>query len=64
VDAATPTTEVVQLKTYEMRCSECGAVATDDARGWQAHIADLDDDGDDDVALFCQRCADREFGRR
>jgi hypothetical protein len=45
-------------------CEECGCVNTDGERGWQAHVVDLDDDGEDEVVLFCPRCAEREFGAK
>ena len=45
-------------------CGECGRVNTDGERGWQGHLVDLDDDGEDEVILFCPRCADREFGTK
>lgn len=44
-------------------CIECGAVAEDNARGLEAHIAD--DPRDDDPAVvvaYCPTCAEREFG--
>ena len=34
-------------------CVECGRECGDNAGGWQGHLADLDDDGDDEVVLFC-----------
>lgn len=43
-------------------CEECGRVNTDGERGWQGHLVDLDDNGEDEVVLFCPRCADLEFG--
>ena len=43
-------------------CEECGRVNSDGERGWQGHLVDLDDDGDDEVLFFCPRCAEREFG--
>ena len=53
-----------------MRCTQCGRVATGDARGWQAHRTELpaDFEEDDDlkdvppVVFFCPECAEREFG--
>lgn len=44
-------------------CAECGCHSDEQATGWRAFLADLDDDGEDEVVLFCQRCATYEFGR-
>ena len=46
----------------QLTCSECGRVSEDGAQGWQGHLADLDVDGQDEVAFFCAECATREFG--
>ena len=35
--------------------------AEGDAEGWEAHLADLDDDGQDEVVFYCPVCAEREF---
>ena len=35
--------------------------AEGDAEGWEAHLADLDDDGQDEVVMYCPVCAEREF---
>jgi hypothetical protein len=43
-------------------CVACEQEAGASARGWQAYRADIDDDGHDEVVLFCPSCADREFG--
>jgi hypothetical protein len=43
-------------------CVACEQAAGGGARGWQAYLADLDDDGRDEVVLFCPSCAYREFG--
>ena len=40
-------------------CSECGAVADDQADGWRAHLMC---DEPAEAAVFCPDCADREFG--
>ena len=42
-------------------CVECEDQADAQARGWEAHICDLDDDGQDELVVFCPRCAQREF---
>ena len=44
-----------------VRCQECGVEAEQDAQGWEAHLADLDDDGQDEVVLYCPVCAEYEF---
>ena len=44
-----------------MRCQECGIEAEGDAKGWEAYLVDLDDDGQEDVIFFCPACAAREF---
>jgi hypothetical protein len=46
----------------ELVCVECGRRADQEARGWQGHLVDLDDDGDDEVVFYCPLCATREFG--
>ena len=43
-------------------CVACEQAADDTARGWQGLLADIDDDGYDEVVLFCPWCAYREFG--
>jgi hypothetical protein len=40
-----------------LRCSECGAVADEHARGWRAYMADIDE-----LAVFFPACAVHEFG--
>jgi len=42
-------------------CVECDALAETKARAWEAHLADVDDDGEDEVVFICARCAHREF---
>ena len=44
-----------------LACEECSAVADDAARGWEAHLVDEDDDGEDEVVFYCPVCAAREF---
>ena len=48
----------------ELRCIECGRQADGEAAGWQAHLVDLNDDGEDEVAFYCPDCAAREFNSR
>jgi hypothetical protein len=43
------------------RCEECEVEAEGDAQGWEAHLADLDDDGQDEIVFYCPICAEREF---
>jgi hypothetical protein len=43
---------------------ECECSSDDPADGWEGHLVDLDDDGEDEVAFFCPRCAAREFYAR
>jgi hypothetical protein len=44
------------------RLCGCGREQAERERGWQGHLVDLDEDGVDEVAFFCPRCAAREFG--
>jgi len=44
-----------------LRCDECGTVAEDEAKGWQAMLID---DGYEEcpfVVVFCRDCSSREF---
>lgn len=43
-------------------CVECSRPAVASAKRWQAHLADLHDDGQDEIVFYCPACADREFG--
>jgi DNA-directed RNA polymerase subunit RPC12/RpoP len=46
-------------------CAECGSEAPPDARGWQAHITvgpEHAEDEEEEVAIFCPECIEREFG--
>ena len=49
------------LKTA-LVCGECGRGDSDRERGWEGHLVDLDDDGEDEILFFCPDCAAREFG--
>ena len=49
------------MEAERLTCTECSTVADDDARGWEAHLVDKDDDGQDEVVYYCPRCAAREF---
>jgi ribosomal protein L44E len=46
----------------ELRCVECGAVATGRADGWRAYRVDLEEEDEPEVAFYCRACAKREFG--
>ena len=46
-----------------MTCEECGQEATVRAEGWKAHLADLDDDREDEIVFFCVAGAEGEFHR-
>jgi hypothetical protein len=43
-------------------CVECQQRSAAGAEGWQGHLVDLDDDGEDEVVFYCASCAAREFG--
>ena len=44
-----------------VRCEEREVEAEGDAKGWEAHLVDLDDDGQDEVVFYRSVCAEREF---
>jgi hypothetical protein len=47
----------------QLRCEECGTVATGDAWGWRGYRIDDPEDGDlPEMGFFCPECAFREFG--
>jgi hypothetical protein len=50
------------VNSGELVCEECERRSTAEAQGWQGHLVDLDDDGQDDVVFYCPGCAAREFG--
>jgi hypothetical protein len=43
-----------------LRCIECGA-ESERGVGWEARIADSDEDEPAEVVAFCPVCAEREF---
>lgn len=45
--------------TKRLQCVECGRVSEENERGWAARLT-----VDDEVAVFCPECDDREFRRR
>jgi hypothetical protein len=40
-----------------LACVECWRLPCGDATGWRAYLT-----GDDQVAIYCPDCAEREFG--
>lgn len=44
-----------------LSCFECDS-RDEEGGGWRAYLVDLDDDGEDEVAIFCDACASRKFG--
>jgi hypothetical protein len=46
-----------------LRCIECGTISDDDAAGWRAYIAFVEEDGEPaEIAIYCPACAKLEFG--
>jgi hypothetical protein len=52
----------VPLPVQTLVCVACEQADDGSGRGWQGYLADLDDDGLDEVVLFCPSCAYRELG--
>jgi hypothetical protein len=50
------------VRLLELVCEECRARSDASAVGWRGYLVDLDDDGEDEIAFYCPRCAVREFG--
>jgi Zn ribbon nucleic-acid-binding protein len=46
-----------------LECVECGRVSREGERGWRAHLT-AEDDGGEDVAAYCPKCDEREFGEQ
>jgi hypothetical protein len=46
----------------ELVCVECERRSAAGAPGWQGHLVDVDDDGEDEIVFYCPCCAAREFG--
>jgi hypothetical protein len=44
-----------------LECVECGVLSTGNAAGWRA-IVGPGDGLEDELAVYCPACADREFG--
>jgi predicted RNA-binding Zn-ribbon protein involved in translation (DUF1610 family) len=51
--------ERTPLYTNRLQCVECGRVSREDERGWTAWLT-----VDDEVAVYCPECGEREFRRR
>jgi hypothetical protein len=49
--------EPVPVCTNRLQCVECGYVSRENERGWTARLT-----VDNDVAVHCPECDDREFG--
>jgi hypothetical protein len=49
-----------------INCEECGTppATGEEAFRWRAYLISVVDDGDEEVAVYCPECADREFGDR
>ena len=52
------------MRAAELVCIECGKRSGAAAHGWRGYLVDVDDDGEDEVVFYCQRCAAREFGEK
>jgi len=55
--------EPTELPAGTLRCVECAAETTD-GLGWRAFLTVGDEDAEDEeqVAVYCSECAEREFG--
>ena len=50
-----------------LNCEVCATqpATVEEARRWRAYLsAVVEDKGDEEVAVYCPECADREFGDR
>lgn len=54
--------ERVDIELRTLRCTECGAPSTGEARGWKAYVGGGYEGEPLEVGAFCPDCADREFG--
>jgi hypothetical protein len=47
-----------------LNCEECATppATGEEALRWRAYLIAVVDDGDEEVAVYCPECADREFG--
>jgi hypothetical protein len=41
------------MLTTELVCAECGREDSRHERGWEGHLVDLDEDGEDEILFFC-----------
>jgi hypothetical protein len=39
-----------------LECAECSVTAIGSAYGWAAYLCDLDDNGYDELLVYCPRC--------
>jgi hypothetical protein len=49
--------EPTPVYTNRLQCVECGRVSREDERGWTARLTI-----DNEVAVYCPDCDEREFG--
>jgi hypothetical protein len=50
-----------------LNCEECATqpATVEEALRWRAYLVSvMEDEGDEEVAVYCPECADREFGDR
>jgi hypothetical protein len=47
-----------------LRCDECNAESSPEARHWKAYRLDLLLENDSALVFFCPDCVEREFGER
>ena len=50
------------MLTTVLVCAACGREDNQCERGWEGHLVDLNEDGEDEILFFCAACAVREFG--
>jgi hypothetical protein len=49
--------EATPVYTNRLQCVECGRVSRENERGWTARLT-----VDEEVAIYCPECDEREFG--
>ena len=49
-----------------LNCEECATqpATVEESLRWRAYLIAVVDEGDEEVAVYCPECADREFGGR
>jgi hypothetical protein len=49
-----------------LNCEVCATqpATVEEALRWRAYLIEVVDDGNEEVAVYCPECADREFGDR